>query len=370
MDAVRRARMMEEKDNLPASDGNSNDFLPDGGIEDIASEDTAALRHGMRKNFSRIGWALVVVLVIWQLLMTIVGFAAVLLEEAFGVPAVNAYYRYLLLFNEGTLAAAMFIGSLILRLVPRKAPEKRPFSGGQFVQLLMICFAVSIVGNLIGMMILSVWNIITGSSVGSTVSEVLLETDPWLNLLMAGILAPILEELFFRKWLIDRMHPYGEKVCILMSALLFALFHMNFSQFFYAFGAGLILAYLYCRSGKVWLCMLLHAIFNCFSGVLGSEISNRLMEFLNSIAGMTQEELVSLPLSSFAILFGALLYYFAVYGMAIAGLVLFCVKIRRFRFQPGEIVIPEKARSVVFVNAGMIAALIFTIGMMVYSLFV
>ena len=43
---------------------------------------------------------------------------------------------------------------------------------------------------------------------------------------------------------------------------MFALFHQNFSQFFYAFAVGLILAYIYCRSGKIWIPMLLHGFYD------------------------------------------------------------------------------------------------------------
>lgn len=360
---------MEDKENFSVSEGHMDPALEEANTSEAVREGKAPF-YNMKRGFSRIGWSLVAVLGIWQILMLLIGFAAIWQEELYDLPAVSFYNRYLLLFNEGTLAAALIVGSFLLRPIPCSAPARRPFSGGRFFQLLCICFAVSIAGSLIGSLFLSLWNAVSGSSVGNAVSEVIFETDPWLNLLTVGLLAPVLEELFFRKLLIDRMYRYGEKICILLSALLFALFHMNFSQFFYAFGAGVILAYLYCRSGKIWLCILLHAVFNCFSGVLNSEIAGRLIERMDSIAGMTNEELAALTFSDLSIVLVALFYYLLFFGLAIAGLVLFCVKIRRFRFQPGEIVIPEKARSVVFLNAGMMAALIFTIGMMVYSLFV
>ena len=351
---------MEPEEN--AGPPSMRDLMPEG-------DGTAVLR-GMKKQFGRIGWTFVLVLVIWMALMSLVDLVALYLENTFAIPAIDACSRYIMLFNEGMLAAAIVLGSLLLRPLPRTEPEKKPFSGGRFVQLLLICFAVSIAGSIIGSILLAIWNAVSGHSVGNTVSEVIMVSDPWQNLLAVGILAPILEELLFRKLLIDRTFVYGEKVSILLSGLLFGLFHMNFSQFFYAFGAGVLLAYLYCRSGKIWLCMLLHAIFNCYSGVLGSQVLAWMTEAMNSLQDITPEAIAELSRETMTAIFAVGLYYMLFFGMAIAGFILFCVKIRRFRFRPGEIMLPERTRSAVFGNAGMIAALIFAAGRMVYSLFV
>ena len=69
----------------------------------------------------------------------------------------------------------------------------------------------------------------------------------------------ILEEFIFRKMVIDRIWQYGEKIAVVTSALIFALFHINLFQFFYALGIGLIFAYVYLRTGKLRYTIIMHA---------------------------------------------------------------------------------------------------------------
>lgn len=64
------------------------------------------------------------------------------------------------------------------------------------------------------------------------------------------VMAPICEEILFRKILIDRIRLYGDKAAILVSSVVFGLSHGNFYQFFYAFGIGLVLAIFIFRRGS------------------------------------------------------------------------------------------------------------------------
>ena len=336
--------------------------------------DEASAACGMKRQYNRIGWALVAVVFVWQALMLLVGLVMSGIELATGLAMVDAYYRYLLLINEAALAVGILVGAQVLRGTACHAPEKRPFSAGHFIILLCICYAAAIAGNLVGNLVLGIWNALTGRSVGSEITEVLTETDPFINLLTAGIMAPVLEELLLRKLIIDRTRIYGERVCILTSATLFALFHMNFSQMFYAFGVGLLLAYLYCRSGKIWLCMLLHAMFNCISGVLGAEILTRFTEIFEPLAGLTEAELVEkLPEiveSHGLFILLAAFYFIVIFAMVIAGIILLIVKAQRFRPEPGAVTLPAKSRrAAILKNPGMIAAAVVFLSFTIYSLF-
>lgn len=364
--------MLEPMDNIPTPEPPENGFekqLPEPEANSYDPEREEALRRGMRRQFNRLGWAFVTMLLVWVAIVFCVTIAVVLIEKIFNIPAVDAYYRYLLLINEVSLAIAIFIGGLILRPASKCVPEKQPFSAGRFIKLLMVCFAVAIAGNLLGSLFLSLWYWITAYSVGNIVTEAIVGQNPWMMLLTVGILAPVLEELFFRKWIIDRMRQYGEKICIILSAFMFALFHMNFSQFFYAFAVGLILAYIYCRSGKIWIPMLLHAIFNCFLGVLNSLIFSQMLKIMQKIPNLTTEEIMALPSNELLLICLAGLYYLLLGVMIIIGVVILCIQIKRVRLRPAETPLPAKSRSAILGNAGMIVAIVFTAAMTIYSLF-
>ena len=69
----------------------------------------------------------------------------------------------------------------------------------------------------------------------------------------------------FRRLLLARLRPYGEKFAVVASALCFGLFHGNLNQVFYAFAIGLVFAYVALRTGRLWQVMLLHAMVNSIS---------------------------------------------------------------------------------------------------------
>ena len=89
-----------------------------------------------------------------------------------------------------------------------------------------------------------------------------------LAVIMVSVLAPIFEELVFRKILIDRTRRYGELTAIIYSSLAFGLFHCNIYQLFYAFVIGLILGYVYIRTGNVLLTIIMHMLMNSSSAIL------------------------------------------------------------------------------------------------------
>ena len=88
----------------------------------------------------------------------------------------------------------------------------------------------------------------------------------WLGILCVGILGPILEELLFRgavtKVLLKKYNPV---VAILISGLLFGIFHMNPAQIVGATLIGFVLAWIYYRTHSLIPCILIHIMNNCLS---------------------------------------------------------------------------------------------------------
>lgn len=103
--------------------------------------------------------------------------------------------------------------------------------------------------------------------------ELLLSGSLAATILFVVILAPLAEELFFRKFLMDLVKPVSRGGAVFLSAWTFALIHQNIYQFFYAFLLGLLLALIYIKNGKVWLTALLHMCINFFGGIVLPKIS-------------------------------------------------------------------------------------------------
>ena len=77
------------------------------------------------------------------------------------------------------------------------------------------------------------------------------------------IVAPVTEELLFRGIILrGLLSRYGPAAAVGLSALLFALVHMNPWQFISVFWLGVAFGWFYLRTGSINICILGHAISN------------------------------------------------------------------------------------------------------------
>lgn len=92
----------------------------------------------------------------------------------------------------------------------------------------------------------------------------------WSSFLVTAIFAPFFEEWLCRgmvlRGLLTRMKPAW---AIVVSALFFALIHMNPWQALNAFIIGVIMGYVYYRTGNLYLTMLMHFVNNGSAVIMG-----------------------------------------------------------------------------------------------------
>lgn len=81
-------------------------------------------------------------------------------------------------------------------------------------------------------------------------------------LITVSIIAPICEELIFRKLLLHPLRKHGDGFAIVITALLFGFSHGNFDQLPYAFVVGLLFGLLAINSNSVMPTMILHTANN------------------------------------------------------------------------------------------------------------
>ena len=88
----------------------------------------------------------------------------------------------------------------------------------------------------------------------------------WSSFLLTAIFAPICEEWLCRgmvlRGLLTKMKPGW---AIVISALFFAVIHMNPWQALNAFIIGVVMGYVYYKTGSLWLTMLIHFVNNGFA---------------------------------------------------------------------------------------------------------
>ncbi len=145
--------------------------------------------------------------------------------------------------------------------------------------LLILFYVFNIVYNVF----ITIINALTDSEEIHSISDyVELATElpsPWLIVVAAIIIAPIVEELFFRGFLFSGLQKrYTWKKSAFISSSIFALLHVPiitsnltytinffFEMFLPIFFIGYILAYLYYRSRSILLPMLVHCAINSIS---------------------------------------------------------------------------------------------------------
>ncbi len=225
---------------------------------DLSKPETAPVpsRREMRRAFSRMALGLCLGLLASELVPTV-------LQSV--IPDYDAQAHA---FLVGGLCTGLFtlpVMLLLTRRISTKKPEKGRLSLGGFFALVAICYACMIVGNLVGMGINS---ILSPNSV-NLIGELATAAGASAEMVVAFVvLAPVFEELVFRKVLVDHVLPFGEWPSILFSGITFGLFHGNLTQFFYATVLGMILAYVYIRWGNILYTIGIHACINFLGGVL------------------------------------------------------------------------------------------------------
>ena len=306
--------------------------------EENNTVDTAAAK----KVFSRIGYALLIFLAasyavsyLLERVVLKIGFA----EENAAV--LSIIISAISLYCVGVPVFYFFVRGI----KPYKpAPGKARFSTMFVLFAIATCFMYA--GSMIG---LSVSDFL-GEKLGIYLTESTLETVmqiPWYAaLIFTVLLAPVFEELVFRKLIIDRVSVYGEKLAILFSAILFAFFHSSVQQFFYALFAGLVFGYLYVRTRRLIYPYILHALLNFF----GSVVPLILMQcagYDEILSAQTAEEMIKMATENPIGYAAVMLQGFSTLAFVFAGFVLTFVYLKKLKFEKAPLELPRDSEGTV-----------------------
>ena len=273
------------------------------------------------------------------LIVAVQAFAPTLMQQGWFAVVVSSAPMY---------AVAMPISLLFYNFSKAEPPQHRKKLGFlTFLGLIALCFTLSYVGNIFSTIVNAAIGAITGEPPVNDMQEMTTNTPLWANLLFVGILAPIMEEIFFRKLVIDRLLRYGELPAILISGIAFGLIHGNFFQFFYAAMMGLVFGYIYIYTGRLRYTIALHMIVNIVGGVFISEIIKR-VDLDALLAGNLEIGADNiLPILLFALY---ILFITACLHGAIVATIFF---VKKIRFGKPTIPVDRKSLArIVFLNPG------------------
>ena len=294
-----------------------------------------------QKAFSKIGW----IYTIFSAAITVLQLIIVNVVHLVKPEVLTTEVQ--ILISTGILYV---LGMLILPIgfqkaqVPVTVLQKKHMTIGAFFKALFMSYSLLIITNLIGTLITTMIGILKGSPIINPVEEIALNMDLPFLILFTVIGAPIFEELFFRKFLVDRTAQYGEGVSVVISGLMFGMFHGNLSQFPYAFALGAFFAYIYIRTDKIGYTILMHAVINFVGSIVGSLILKYIdLSVYEGILTSTsiEEIFAALTMENMTGVFILLVYEMVIMTFVVIGIILWILEFKKFYFKPAGQDIPK-----------------------------
>ena len=219
---------------------------------------------------------------------------------------------------------------------------------GTMLMTIFACFGLTFLGSILGSLVDALSAGMLGTAASNPVAETTGSLEPWAILLFMVILAPIFEEIFFRRVVIDRLRRYGDVPAIIFSGLAFGLIHGNFSQFFYATFLGMVFAAIYIHTGKLGYTIFLHMLVNFIGGF-----------YTTIMVGSPAEDLMS-----------GLLVIFYLFSLILT-IPAFLYLSGKIKLQKGPVTLSGKqSRQVLLTNIGFWLAVIYLVGDFATSLLI
>lgn len=250
-------------------------------MSDIYSSQMEKMQN--KKYISRIGWSLTALMIFSQIGAAVVQLICKLLFR--GLVETSIFNFIVSTLPIYFIAFPIFM--LIIGKLPKISEQKKSrLTAIQFMRILIICFGALYIFNFLGIGVNYLISLLKGSEIINPLENLLNRVNILETLVFAGIIAPIMEEIIFRKVLLSRLRKFGDLFSIFLSALAFGMFHGNLSQFFYAFALGCIFAYTVVRTETIKYSIILHMIVNIFGSVIAPEIALKNNILLTSLMGL------------------------------------------------------------------------------------
>lgn len=321
-----------------------------------------------KKHFSRLG----LMYFIGSLIIPGGQYLSILIARSIN-PALLENYNYAMLIQMLPMyAVTMPLTALLIHSVPAGQPiQRKTMKVWQWILAFLMCYGATYASNIVGLSITQLIGAIKGEPVQNEIFDVIQNLNPLTSIIITAILAPIMEELLFRKLLIDRTIQYGEGTSVVFSGLLFGLFHGNLNQFAYAFVIGMFFGFIYAKTGKLYYTIFLHMTINFLSSLSMILLkASELDKFITDPYG--PDPYFALSLVSHHMLWFVLLifYIFILFAMAMAGVILWFVNMKHMVLYPTNLSMPKGKRfSVYILNVGMILFCILWIVQIIIQLF-
>lgn len=183
---------------------------------------------------------------------------------------------------------AVFLGLIFLFIYFRKSDCRKlifytgdKMTGRSFLILLTVFMSAQAAFSLLGGGMELGFNRF-GYSILGEIEDASSNSSTVSMLLYASFIGPVSEEIIFRGFVMRGFEKYGARYAVLMSAVIFGMFHGNLIQSIFAGLVGLVLGYTAMKYSIKWA-VLLHIINNFVFGDLLSRLLSGMNESMQSV---------------------------------------------------------------------------------------
>ncbi|MDR2558797.1 MAG: CPBP family intramembrane metalloprotease [Oscillospiraceae bacterium] len=189
-------------------------------------------------------------------------------------PISDAAWNFLYFINWFLSHLIIFLPALIIfglafrkKLTFEKTGEPYEFKMSWILPVFLASYALSYIASFISHLLAWVLQpVFGGDGLADVFGDVMPRTGGQLiiMLVMVGLIGPVFEELIYRHWLLRPLRRYGDFQAVIITALLFAFFHGNLTQFLYTFASGIIYGIVAVKTNSVKPVIILHIINNVY----------------------------------------------------------------------------------------------------------
>lgn len=174
------------------------------------------------------------------------------------VASATAYQALNLLNSFISLLLPFLLFVFFCRIPIKVALPLRKIPVGLCVSGVCISLGVMVIGNFSSNFLVSLLDFLgltpvsSSMSIPNTLPAILIYT------LHVVVLGPLAEEFVFRGIILNTMRRFGDSFALLISAVLFSLFHGNLAQLPNTFIQGLVIGYFVLCTGSLWTGVIIH----------------------------------------------------------------------------------------------------------------
>jgi membrane protease YdiL (CAAX protease family) len=232
--------------------------------KEVSRVEQGEMTRAMRRGCTRIGLGLVA----YMMCLLVVGSVIQIVLELAQPGILNNSWVVMVENDLVTYGLGPLVLWLILRPLPTADPTSRGMTPKRMGKLILEAIGLMYGGELLTTGLISFINQVTARETGNLLESATEDMSAGMMFLFMVLIAPICEELIFRRILFRRLLPMGENFAILMSALAFSLFHCNLFQAVYAFALGVLFGCVIVKTGRLRYTVALHMILNFLGSVV------------------------------------------------------------------------------------------------------